>query len=356
MTYSVVARCPETGQLGVAVQTRNLAVGAKVSWIRAGVGAVATQGFTDISYGPKGLELMSSGLAPEEALARLVAQDEKQAIRQVSFVDAYGAVAVHTGTRCVRYAGSVTLEGAVFLANMMRDTGVPEAMAESWQTTAGQPLDQRLMAALEAAQRAGGDIRGKQSAAIKVAATAAGAWWEHIVIDLRVDDHPDPLAELSRLLRLSAGYRDANRADRFEEQGDQIGALQAWERVREALPASPDAPLWHGVFLVNAGKLEEAKNAFSIAYARYWLKPGVAGRKRNYPGYSKSCDITPVFEPAARAAGQACAASGLSDVVDAIVVVTAKALGEHAMVVTSDSDDISRIAESIGIRLRLYKV
>ncbi len=221
MTYSIVARCPETGDLGVAAQTCNFAVGSWVPWIRAGVGVVATQALVNVSYGPR---------------------------------------------QCVRYASHVELEGAVVLGNLMRDSEVVEAMAQSWETTRGQPLHERLIAALHNAQDAGGDIRGQQSAAIKVAGPHVGEWWEHISIDLRVDDHPNPLTELSRLLHISTAYRDADKAGTLEEQGDRSAALALWNRARAALPESPHLPFWHGVFLIEAGRIEEAKEA--LAYRR----------------------------------------------------------------------------------------
>jgi uncharacterized Ntn-hydrolase superfamily protein len=264
-TYSIVARCPDTGNLGVAVQTCNFAVGSCVPWIRAGLGAVVTQAFTNISYGPKALDLLHSGVGPEETLARLVAADEKPMIRQVGVVAANAQVAAHTGQRCVRYAGHIALDGAVVLGNMLRNSETVEAMATSWRTSSGQPLHERLLAALRNAQDAGGDIRGKQSAAIKVAGPDMGEWWEHIYLDLRVDDSPDPLAELSRLLHTSLAYKDVDDAGISEEQGDRTTALALWNRARAASPDSPHFSFWHGVFLVDAGRIEEATEALAMA-------------------------------------------------------------------------------------------
>lgn len=194
MTYSIVARDPETGALGVAVQTHQPAVGALCPFAEAGVGAVATQSIVLPEYGPRGIEAMRSGEAAADALRRLLDEDEGRELRQVAFVSATGEVAVHTGERCIAHAGHVAGDGFSCQANMMRAEGVPEAMAEAFKQSEGD-LAHRLLAALDAAEAAGGDIRGMQSAALIVAG-------EGMPLDRRVDDHPEPLRELRRLVDL----------------------------------------------------------------------------------------------------------------------------------------------------------
>ena len=205
MTYSIVARDPATGDLGVAVQSHFFAVGSICPWVEPGVGAITTQAEALMSYGPRGIDAMRSAQSASEALAALVAEDDERDRRQVAFVDPTGAAAVHTGERCIAEASHVTGEGFSAQANMMRDTGVPEAMAEAFAAADGD-LAARLLAALHAAEAAGGDIRGKQSACLLVASAGAKPWER--AYDVRVDDHPEPLDELSRLVGLHRAYRD----------------------------------------------------------------------------------------------------------------------------------------------------
>jgi uncharacterized Ntn-hydrolase superfamily protein len=209
LTYSIVTRDPATGDLGVAVQSRAFASGSGVPWIEPGAGAVATQAFTERSYGPLGLERMREGEAPDEALEALLAADEDSSWRQVALVDAHGRVATHTGTNCVGDAGHTVGDAFSAQANMCRGP-VWEAMAEAYAGAEGS-LARRLLTALQAAEAAGGDFRGRQAAAVLVR-PAGGKAWDR-VSDLRVDDHPDPLGELDRLLTLEEAYRAVNRAD-----------------------------------------------------------------------------------------------------------------------------------------------
>ena len=204
MTYSIVARDPETGELGVGVQSRAFRSGGGVLWALPGVGAVATQSFTERGYGPLGLELLRTGKTPERALAGLVAADEDAAVRQVGMVDAEGRTAVHTGDECIPEAGHRTGDGYTVQANMMRTADVWPAMAESFEAATGS-LARRLLAALDAAEEAGGDWRGQQAAGLLVV-PAEGPPWQRLS-DVRVDDHPRPLEELRRLLDLEDGYR-----------------------------------------------------------------------------------------------------------------------------------------------------
>ena len=205
MTYSIVARDAATGELGVAVQSHFFSVGSICPWVEPGVGAVATQSIAQPSYGPRGLDAMRGGQSASAALAVLIAEDDDRELRQVAFVDASGDVAVHTGERCIAEAGHVTGDGFSTQANMMRDAGVPDAMAEAFTATGGD-LAARLLAALHAAEAAGGDIRGRQSACLLVAAAEADPWVRSY--DVRVDDHAEPLDELSRLVTLHRAYRE----------------------------------------------------------------------------------------------------------------------------------------------------
>ena len=204
MTYSIVARDAATGELGAAVQSRAFATGRATLWVLADVGAVATQSFSEQSYGPLGLELMRAGKPPELALAGLVRADPHEAFRQVAFLSASGAAAAHTGAACIEAAGHVLGEGFSAQGNMLASTTVPAAMAGAFTDTGG-PLALRLLAALEAAQGAGGDWRGQQAGRIVVVEPGAQPWQR--VSDVRVDDHPRPLEELRRLLHLERGYR-----------------------------------------------------------------------------------------------------------------------------------------------------
>jgi uncharacterized Ntn-hydrolase superfamily protein len=204
MTYSIVGRDPDTGELGVAVQSRAFNTGAVVPWGAPGVGVVATQSYTEQSYGPLGLELLQAGKSPEQALAALVAADDESQYRQVAILDAEGRVAVHVGEACIPAAGYASGEGFSAQANMVASERVWEVMAEAFERSEG-PLEERLLDALDAAEAAGGDWRGRQAAGILVVAEE-GRHWEREV-NLRVDDHPEPLAELRRLVRLRRTYR-----------------------------------------------------------------------------------------------------------------------------------------------------
>jgi uncharacterized Ntn-hydrolase superfamily protein len=204
VTYSIVARDPGTGELGVAVQSRAFRAGSGVAWALPGVGAVATQSYTERGYGPLGLELMRTGKTPERALAGLVAADEDESVRQVAMVDAAGRTAAHTGDACIPEAGHRLGEGYTVQANMMRNTDVWPAMAEAFEAAEGS-LARRLLAALDAAEAAGGDWRGQQAAGLLVVPAEGPPWQRHS--DVRVDDHPRPLDELRRLLDLEDGYR-----------------------------------------------------------------------------------------------------------------------------------------------------
>ena len=256
MTYSIVARDQKTGEFGVAVQSHYFQVSPAVPWAKAGVGAVATQSHVNLSYGPLGLELLEAGYTAEQALAALTAGDPKAEVRQCAIVDAAGNVAAHTGARCIPAAGHTLGDGFSCQANLMEKDTVWDAMASAFATS-DAPLAERMMAALEAAEAEGGDIRGKQSAAlVVVAATGTGRPWNDRIIDLRVEDSAEPLPELRRLLRIKRAYMTAGDADLLEEKGDLAGALA---KLREALAIAPEMVelrVMTGVTMASAGDVD----------------------------------------------------------------------------------------------------
>ena len=265
-TYSIVARDPETGQLGVAVQSHWFSVGELVPWAQAGVGAVATQSFIQVRYGASGLDLMQSGLDAQRSLDALLKADANPGVRQVAMIDAGGNVAVHTGENCIQYAGHVVGEQFSVQANLMLNQGVPEAMATAYRQ-AGGSLAERMLAALEAAQSLGGDLRGKQSAAILVVSgEASGRPWEDRLVDLHIEDHPRPLQELRRLLKMHTAYEYMNRGDHALERNDVDGALAEYGRAEALLPENLEMRFWHAVSLVNAGRLEAALPVFAVIF------------------------------------------------------------------------------------------
>jgi uncharacterized Ntn-hydrolase superfamily protein len=259
MTYSIVARDPETGALGVAVQSHYFSVGSSVTWAEAGVGAIATQSFVEPAYGPQGLALMRFGVDPVTALQALTSADAQQARRQVAFVDAAGRVAVHTGALCIEAAGHAAGDGVSVQANMMRGDAVWPAMLDAYATSSGD-LAERLLASLDAAEAAGGDIRGRQSAAMLiVAATSSGQPWRERLIDLRVDDASDPLGELRRLVTLHRGYQHIEAAEAREVAGDMEGSLVEFEHARSLLTGNDEAAFWSAILMADAGRVDEAK-------------------------------------------------------------------------------------------------
>jgi uncharacterized Ntn-hydrolase superfamily protein len=253
MTYSIVARDPATGQLGVAVQSHWFSVGPIVPWAEPSVGAVATQANVQPSYGPYALGLMRSGASAGEALERLVAEDPGSAGRQVAVLDAFGRVAVHTGSSAIPFAGHSTGEEVSCQANMMASETVWPAMLDTYRQTAGS-LTHRLLAALDAAEREGGDIRGRQSAAILVV-PASGEGWQSIV-SLRVEDHPEPLDELRRLVDLHDAYALASEADDRINEGRHDDAARLFDRARALAPDNHELLFWAGLGAAHAGDLE----------------------------------------------------------------------------------------------------
>lgn len=268
-TYSIVARDAESGQMGVAVQSHWFSVGSVVPWAEAGVGAVATQSFVEPSYGPLGLTLMSAGRSASEALSALVTTDEGQAVRQVAMVDAQGRVATHTGSKAVAAAGHHMGDGYSVQANMMEKDTVWGAMAKAYENAEGD-LAERLLIALEAAESEGGDIRGKQSAAILVvAATSSGKPWEDRIFDLRVEDHPQPVPELRRLVQLNRAYQKLNEGDEWLAKKDMQGALSCYQAALTLAPdpaTNGEVPFWVGVTLVSVEEVNQALPYLQRAY------------------------------------------------------------------------------------------
>lgn len=251
-TFSIVARDPKTGEMAVAVQSHWFSVGTSVSWGEAGVGVVATQSFTNKSFGMRGLALLKSGKTAQQALDELLSTDEGKAVRQVAILDAKGNVAAHTGDKCVDYAGHIMGKEFSVQANMMLNEKVWPAMAKAFEQSASLPLAERVLAALNAAQAAGGDIRGKQSAALLVVrGQATNAPWNDRLIDLRVDDNAAPLQELGRLLRLHRAYNHMNAGDLAVEKNDMPGAMREYQTAEQMFPDNLEMRYWHAITLAN---------------------------------------------------------------------------------------------------------
>ena len=266
-TYSIVARDPETGEMGVAVQSHWFSVGTIVSWGEAGVGVIATQSFVNPAYGQKGLELMKNGLTADQALAALLANDEGREVRQVAMMDAQGNVVAHTGANCVLAAGHFVGENFSVQANMMDKATVWPAMAKAFEETEG-PLAERMLAALEAAQAEGGDLRGKQSAALLVVEpTNTGQPWLDRQVDIQIADSPDPLGELRRQLAVARAYQYMNQGDLYVEEGAFDKAMEAYGAAEKMFPENKEMKFWHAVTLANIGEVEEALPLFAEVYA-----------------------------------------------------------------------------------------
>lgn len=265
-TYSIVARDPKTGELGVAVQSHWFSVGSLVAWAEAGVGAVATQSFVQPSYGPDGLALMKQGVPAPAALQQLLDADDGAAVRQVAMVDARGNVAAHTGRLCIPAAGHHIGEGYSVQANLMLDDGVWPAMARAYETHTGDLAD-RLLAALAAAQEAGGDIRGRQSAAIMIVrGQPTGKPFLDQVVNLRVEDHATPVRELQRLVKLSRAYGLMNAGDEHIAAERYDEALQAYAEAERLFPDNDEFMFWHATALVSIQRLDDALPVFRRSF------------------------------------------------------------------------------------------
>jgi uncharacterized Ntn-hydrolase superfamily protein len=266
-TFSIVAIDKETGEMGAAVQSHWFSVGSSVIWAESGIGAICTQSFIEASYGPLGLDLMRAGKTAEEALAGLLKADKYEAVRQVAMLDKQGRVAAHTGKDCIPEAGHFIGDGFSCQANLMLKNTVWNAMAKAFQGTQGELVD-RLMAALEAAQQEGGDIRGKQSAAIIVVkGKSSGAWWKDRIYDLRVEDNPAPLVELKRLIRLNKAYNFMNRGDDLLTEGKVEEGMKSYTRAMEMYPDNTEMVFWPAVTLASLGRVEESLPLFKKVFA-----------------------------------------------------------------------------------------
>jgi uncharacterized Ntn-hydrolase superfamily protein len=256
----------------VAVQSHFFSVGSVVSWAEPGVGAVATQSIVEPAFGPNGLELMREGNSAPAALQQLIESDTGEAVRQVALVDRGGRVAVHTGMRCIAHAGHALGEQVSAQANMMEGDTVPRAMIRAYSESSGRPLAERMLAALEAAEGEGGDIRGRQSAAmVVVTARASGNPTQDRPVDLRVDDHRDPVGELRRLLGLQRAYAHASAGDDLAGAGDLDGALVEYEAAHRAEPDNLELAFWYGLALAGNGREEEA---IRVLRAPFQAHPG----------------------------------------------------------------------------------
>lgn len=268
-TYSIVARDEHTGEIGVGVQSHWFSVGTAVSWAEAGVGAVATQSFVNKSFGLRGLELLKKGMNAKQALDALLKEDEGREVRQVSIIDRDGNVATHTGKDCIQYAAHIQGQQFSVQSNMMLNAKVNKAMADAFTKSAGKPLAERILLALEAAEGVGGDIRGKQSAAVLVVpGESQGKPWDERTVDLRVDDAPDPLKELRRLLTVHTAYQHMNNGDLAVEQKDMARAMEEYSAAMKLMPANLEMQYWTAVTLANNKQMDKAIPIFQKVFAQ----------------------------------------------------------------------------------------
>ncbi len=278
MTYSIVARDPRTGEIGVAVQTALPRVGAICPWVIAGVGAVATQALSRMSHGASGLELMRNGHSAPEALAAVLAGDADREVRQVGMVDAQGRAASHTGKNTIRYAGHQVGEGYAVQANMMLNDTVPAAMAHAYESTEG-PLVVRIVAALKAAQAEGGDFRGQQSAVLKIAsADHKKNTWEGLLYDVRVDDHPTPVPELERICNRVRCYHLMGEAIELSQNGDLSAGLQKYQEGVALDPQEIQMRFWFAFDMTfELGKFDAVQDIFREVFQTdpMWLECAV---------------------------------------------------------------------------------
>lgn len=257
-TYSIVARDTITGEMGVAVQSHWFSVGTTVAYAEAGVGVVATQSLVNPAYGPKGLALMKQGLSPQQTLDMLTLNDAGQMYRQVAMLNTKGEVAAHTGSDCIDMAGDRQGENFSVQANMMLKNTVWDAMATTFETTKGT-LAERMLASMKAAENEKGDIRGKQSASILiVSGTATGNSWEDTLMDLRVDDHKNPLEELERLMKIHKAYDYMNKGDLAMEEGDSKEAEHLYLQAQNLFPYNLEMKYWYAINLLNNKEIDKA--------------------------------------------------------------------------------------------------
>jgi len=268
-TFSIVARDSVTGEMAVAVQSHWFSVGTAVSWAEAGVGAVATQSFVNKSFGIRGLDLLRRGLTAQEALDALLKDDEGREVRQVAIIDTKGNVATHTGKGCIQFANQIQGKQFSVQSNMMLTDQVSKAMAAAFEKSGGKPLGERMLLALEAAQSAGGDIRGQQSAAvIVVPGKSEGKPWDERTVDLRVDDSKEPIRELRGLYNVHVAYQHMNNGDLAVEKNDMTKAMNEYNAAMQLMPDNLEMQYWTAVTLANNKQVEKASPIFKKVFAK----------------------------------------------------------------------------------------
>lgn len=268
-TYSIVARDSITGEMGVAVESHWFSVGTTVSWAEAGVGAIATQSFTNKSFGIRGLALLKGGLTAQQVLDSLLSTDEAREVRQVAIIDTKGNVATHTGKNCIDYANHIQGSNYSVQSNMMLTPNVSKAMSAAFDNSTGKPLGERLLLALEAAQKAGGDIRGQQSAALLVVpGKSEGKPWDERAVDLRVDDSPKPLTELRRLYNVHLAYQHMNNGDLAVENNDMATAMSEHNAAMKMFPQNQEMQYWTAITLANNKQVDKAAPILKKIYAK----------------------------------------------------------------------------------------
>ena len=273
-TFSIVAKDITTGEMAVAVQSHWFSVGTSVSWAEAGVGAIATQSFTDKSYGPKGLALLKQGFTAQQVLDSLTKADEGRDVRQVAIVDNNGNVAAHTGAKCIQYAKHILGTNFSVQSNMMLGSKVCESMASAFAKAAGKPLAEKVLLALEAAQNAGGDIRGMQSAAMIVVPGKTMAVWNNKTVDLRVDDNAKPLVELRRLYNTHQAYEHMNNGDLAVEKNNMVDAMAEYNAAMKMFPSNLEMQYWTAITLANNKQITKAATMLKAIYSKNknWLE------------------------------------------------------------------------------------
>lgn len=267
-TYSIVARDTVTGEMGVAVQSHWFSVGTIVSWGEAGVGVIATQSFVNVSFGPNGLALLRDGLSAQATLDKLIEEDEGRDFRQLAILDSKGNVAVYTGKKCTDEAGHLKGNQFSVQANMMKNNTVWPVMKETFENSKGT-LAERLLLTLEAAEEAGGDIRGKQSASILIVKPeSTGKVWQDRLVDLHIEDHAEPLVELRRLYNVHQAYEHMNKGDLAIEHNDMELAMKEYSMAEELFPENLEMKFWRAVTLSNIGKVEDALPIFKKVFSK----------------------------------------------------------------------------------------
>ncbi len=267
-TFSIVARDSLTGEMAVAVQSHWFSVGTLVCWAKSGVGVVATQSFINPAFGPQGLALMEKGKTAKEALEQMIEADPGRDLRQLALLNVHGSVFSYTGTHCVQSAHHIIGRNFAVQANMMLNDDVVPAMAKAFRENSNLPLAERVLQVLLAAQKAGGDIRGKQSAALLVVGAKKVPEWKDKLVDLRVDDSPEPLIELNRLLIIHRAYEHMNNGDLAVENKDMSLALKEYGAAEKLQPKNIEMKYWTAITLANNGRLDQALPLFKLVFEK----------------------------------------------------------------------------------------